>query len=299
MNPALQTNLIAIHHQAGEDWLNNLPSFLQLHASKLGITFMQPFSNLSYHYVAPVIMPNGETAVFKCTIPNSEFERDVNALLTFDSNTSVKVFAHDTNQGWALLEHCQPGIDLTNVDDSIAINAIAHLLSTRISTPSEKLTYAFPSISDWLQRLNNPVNHSEQSIHTNNAQSIKQDLLSDQQPQYLLHGDLHHANILTAQREPYLMIDPKGVIGESMYELTPMMYNPINDLIGEHSESRLRNRLQRRMSLIQSNINIDSHRLWLWCYVQACLSMCWFIDDNLAEHAAKMLHITKQFNHFI
>ena len=50
----------------------------------------------------------------------------------------------------------------------------------------------------------------------------------------LLHGDLHHDNILTATREPYLAIDPKGLVGNRAYDVTAAMLNPDNPLLAKN-----------------------------------------------------------------
>ena len=41
-----------------------------------------------------------------------------------------------------------------------------------------------------------------------------------------MHGDLHHDNIVSAQREPWLVIDPKGLVGDPGYETGPFINNP-------------------------------------------------------------------------
>lgn len=42
----------------------------------------------------------------------------------------------------------------------------------------------------------------------------------------VLHGDLHHDNVLRADREPWLAIDPHGLLGDPGYEIAPVLYNP-------------------------------------------------------------------------
>ena len=55
------------------------------------------------------------------------------------------------------------------------------------------------------------------------------ELLSSAGEPMLLHGDLHHYNILAAERQPWLAIDPKGVVGDPVYETGVFLYNRLTD----------------------------------------------------------------------
>src|SRR5438067_1309862 len=59
------------------------------------------------------------------------------------------------------------------------------------------------------------------------AEAIFAALLATQVAPVLLHGDLHHENILAAARQPWLAIDPKGVVGEPAYEAGALLRNPL------------------------------------------------------------------------
>lgn len=299
MKNTFSNNIISVHKQRGEMWLQQLPAFLEERANELSLVLHPPFADLTYHYTCPVRLNDGSNAVLKCTVPNSEFERDVNALLCFNNKTSITVLKHNINQGWILIEQCTPGTNLQDTSDEQSIAIITNLIANRLSEPSSNHCYEFPTVGRWLDRLDKPIANTLLDKHVKNCQHIKQDLLADQFTPLLLHGDLHHGNVLSAQREPYLMIDPKGVVGEALYELTPMMYNPITDLVNMSSDTALRKRLQRRLDIILDNITIDNKRLWYWCYVQACLAMCWFIDDDINKQAQSMLHLCEQFKQLI
>jgi streptomycin 6-kinase len=57
------------------------------------------------------------------------------------------------------------------------------------------------------------------------AERLSADLLESAATEVLLHGDLHHFNILSARREPWLCIDPKGMRGHPGYEVGPFLLN--------------------------------------------------------------------------
>lgn len=104
--------------------------------------------------------------------------------------------------------------------------------------------------------------------------TLRADLLSDPIPPMLLHGDFHHENILTAQRRPWLALDPKGVIGDPAYEVGAYLYNPIVENIAA------KNMVARRIDQFSEALAIDRQRLIKWGIVQAVLSAVWSYQDH-------------------
>jgi streptomycin 6-kinase len=93
----------------------------------------------------------------------------------------------------------------------------------------------------------------------------------------LLHGDLHHGNILTAQREPWLALDPKGVVGEAAYEVGAFLRNPMPRLLQGPDPGRL---LARRVDQMAEELGFDRERLLRWGIAQAVLSAWWSYEDH-------------------
>ncbi len=87
----------------------------------------------------------------------------------------------------------------------------------------------------------------------------------------LLHGDLHHDNILAAERAPWLALDPKGVAGEPAYEVGALMRNP---------RPQPAEVLARRASILAEVLDIDRQRILGWSFAQAVLSAWWNIEDQ-------------------
>ena len=58
------------------------------------------------------------------------------------------------------------------------------------------------------------------------AEALLAWLVPSQTGPVLLHGDLHHGNVLSARRRPWLAIDPKGVVGERAFDAGALLYNP-------------------------------------------------------------------------
>jgi streptomycin 6-kinase len=93
----------------------------------------------------------------------------------------------------------------------------------------------------------------------------------------LLHGDLHHDNILAAERQPWLAIDPKGLVGEPAYEVGAWLRNPLPQLLHRPQPGRV---LARRIDQFVEELGLDRTRVRDWGMAQAVLSVWWSIEDT-------------------
>jgi streptomycin 6-kinase len=94
--------------------------------------------------------------------------------------------------------------------------------------------------------------------------------------QVLLHGDLHHENILAAEREPWLAIDPKGVVGEPAYETGALLRNQLSVVLEASRPGKI---MERRVDQLSHELGIDRARVRGWGLAQAVLSVWWDIED--------------------
>ena len=109
-------------------------------------------------------------------------------------------------------------------------------------------------------------------------------------PDVLLHGDLHHYNVLQ-KGDAWVIIDPKGVIGETAYEVAAFIRNPIPELLRENNAIDI---IENRMEAFSHNCNIPKARIADWCFVQAVLSWVWALEDGCDTSYFEQL--TKVFN---
>jgi streptomycin 6-kinase len=93
----------------------------------------------------------------------------------------------------------------------------------------------------------------------------------------LLHGDLHYDNILAAERQPWLAIDPKGLVGEPAYETGALLYNPQPQLLDVPHPGRI---LARRVNQLAEELHLDRARVRGWGIVRAVLSAWWHMQST-------------------
>jgi len=93
----------------------------------------------------------------------------------------------------------------------------------------------------------------------------------------LFHGDLNPGNVVSAEREPWLAIDPKGEIGDPAGEVGPWFYNVSPHLLSQFS---LKSIFARRIDQFAAELGFDRKRIQAWAFVDAVLSACWSIEEG-------------------
>ena len=108
------------------------------------------------------------------------------------------------------------------------------------------------------------------------AQRIYSILCETQREPALLHGDLHHYNVLSDRARGWCAIDPKGVIGELEFELGAALRNPIDrpDLFASLAI------VERRLDQFGLVLGLDVGRARGWCFAQAVLAAIWNVEDG-------------------
>jgi streptomycin 6-kinase len=102
------------------------------------------------------------------------------------------------------------------------------------------------------------------------------ELAASQGDRKLLHGDLHHDNILWDATRDWVAVDPKGVIGEPAYEFGAMLRNPTeNPELFAHPSIAA-----RRASIIAERLACDADRVLAWGFAQGILSAVWALEDG-------------------
>jgi len=277
----------------GVEWLQRLPSLLAECEQRWHLTIDAPFPLLSYNYAAPARQKDGTRLVVKVCFPGKEFRTEVDALRIYDGQGAVKLLDFDDSMGVMLLEHLEPGTMLVTVKDDVAATSIAASLMKRIRrlAPSE---HSFPSVADWaggMSKLRSCFGGSTgpfPSRLVEEAERLFSELLSSMGEQVVLHGDLHHFNILAnaatwgnaAGGEEWLAIDPQGVIGEAEYETGALLRNPIPRI---YRAPHLEHLLARRMDQLADELAFDRQRIRSWAVAQAMLSVWWYFEDTCSS----------------
>jgi streptomycin 6-kinase len=179
-----------------------------------------------------------------------------------------------------LLERLQPGNSLADLSlaggDEEAIEILAGVIR-KMSAPV--IPDGCPKLDDWGKGFERYLASGDERISrrlVGAAQRVFAELSASQTRTRLLHGDLHHYNVLFDSQRGWLAIDPKGVIGEVEYEIGAILRNPF-----ERPDLFLaRPVIERRLKQFTSNLSINYERTVAWVFAQAVLSAIWCVEDE-------------------
>jgi streptomycin 6-kinase len=198
----------------------------------------------------------------------------------FGGRGVVRVYEHVG--GAALLERALPGEPLAALvlrgDDEEATSILAALIGRMLPHAPPA---SCPTVQDWAlgfaRQLERDTALPPRELVTA-AQRVYAELCATQRNPSLLHGDLHHHNVLFDAHRGWLAIDPKGVIGELEYEVGAALRNPVErpDLFATLAIA------ERRLALFGNSLGIDIDRARAWAFAQAVLAVIWSIEDDVS-----------------
>ncbi len=270
------------HEVFGEDgraWLEGLPAAVDALARRWSFTPGHPFA-LSYNYVLRGWRAGGQPVVFKIGVPRPEITREIEALRCYDGRGICRLLEADVEAGAMLLEALRPGTMLAELDDDELATAIGAGVMQGLFRPLPK-EHPFVPVETWAADLEAiprfPGGTPLPAGLVDRARGLFAELFASAAPPVLIHGDLHHFNILAAGREPWLAIDPKGMAGEPAYEVGAFLRNPFPAFPARPDAGRL---LARRVDQFAERLDLDRGRLIGYGIAQAVLSAWWSVEDH-------------------
>jgi streptomycin 6-kinase len=288
--------IIGVHQEKGELWLKNFDGLIKYCEEKWGFRVQTPFS-LSFNFVAPVIFADGKEAVLKMGVPSKEIDTEIAALNLYRGNGVVRLIESDSERGILLLERLIPGNRLNSIKNDEEATLLAASVMRKIKVPAPRMSI-FPSVAQWakgLEKLRTHFKGGTGPIPENmveKAESLYDKLLPTAKNLHLLHGDLHHENIISAEREPWLAIDPKGLIGEPEYEVVSYL---MNQLPLENPVSII----TRRVKLFVKELQLNEKRILAWAYCHAILAAWWCIEDHDEDGAEGCIRTATLFDQLL
>ncbi len=281
MNDAFKKNALS-RGEEGEKWLLKIPEIIATYEKKWSLKVLPPFP-LSYNYVAPATRSDGTEAVLKIGFPKDrEFFTEVEALRMYNGDGVERLIETNEVDAVILIERVMPGVPLSTIhDDEKATRILASVIKKlRKPVPAKN---SFIPIKEWTNAI---IRYKKRFINTegplpahlvDTADKLFNELISTSEEVILIHGDLHHDNVLSSHRNGWLAIDPKGIVAEPAYETAAMLRNPHSFLMGK---SNLQGILSKRISILSAELGINPDRIRKWGIAQTILSTIWSIEEN-------------------
>jgi streptomycin 6-kinase len=199
-------------------------------------------------------------------------------LEAFDGRGCVRVLEY-TDQT-VLMERVEPGDSLAALAVSGRDDEATRILTDviRRMSPNPPPPHAVP-VADLARAFGQYLESGHAGIPrllVDLAQQTYAGLCASQGQTRLLHGDLHHYNVLRDDTRGWIAIDPKGLIGELEYELGAALRNPIE---APHLFAS-RDTFERRLTQFGAALGLDTERIRRWAFAQAVLAAIWSVEDG-------------------
>ncbi|MCE2730634.1 MAG: phosphotransferase [Rickettsiaceae bacterium] len=278
------TNILNIYKDKGKKWLTDLPTIIKRLASEYNLSGLKPLSNLSYNYVLSGFLGN-RPIILKLGLDNDALKQEASSLQAFAEFGGIKVLV--AKKGFLLLEKAIPGISLKSyfpLQDNDSVEIACNIINLLHQAPIPK-NPQFPDIQDWLRSLDHDTSNKNLKNYLQKARYIRNQLLATAPDPVLLHGDLHHENIIK-HGDNWVVIDSKGVTGEPAYEVAAFIRNPIPELLKSRNMASI---INNRIAYFAYKLKIKPERIEGWCFVQAVLAWVWILEDGGNEKCFKYL----------
>jgi streptomycin 6-kinase len=205
----------------------------------------------------------------------------------------IKPLAIDERLNAILLPFIKLGVPLYAFADDEKQTQIAADLIMNMPVSSAK-DYKFPLLTDWFRKISEFPDENKSLIpskHLVDAAHIFGELQKEEFSPCLMHGDLHHHNILQSS-DSWIVIDPKGVIGNPLYETACFLYNPSPKILRQNAEKIL----GKRIEIFADILPYQPEEIAAMAYCQSVLSSVWCIEDrqNCWQNAISFAEIFKR-----
>ena len=204
-------------------------------------------------HVVRVAQADGTPAVLKIFWPHHEAEQEADALQRWDGDGAVKLLARDDERHALLLERCEPGSFLSTASDPVGV--LVELMP-RLWRSGDGFLSLEAETEIWAEYMHRAPDHRFRDV----ALGTISELAPTQGEQVLVNQDLHGENVLAAQREPWLVIDPKPLAGEREFSVAPI----VRSFELGHSKRDVLHRLDR----LTSELGLDRDRALGWTVAQ-------------------------------
>jgi streptomycin 6-kinase len=269
-----------------QSWMASLPRVVAELAQRWSLTVGEPFQpGGRTAWVAPASAGTGGNLVLKVARRHPEATHEADGLSEWNGDGTVRLYATadlDDTIG-LLLERCVPGNSLADRPEPEQDVVIATLLRRlwREPTPGHPFLPLQEMCDQWADEFERKTEAGRGNLDPGLAREgieLFRTLPSTAERHVLLCTDLHADNVLAAQREPWLVIDPKPYVGDPTYDALQHMLN---------CEQRLDDDpcgLARRMADL---LDLDSERLLLWLFARCVQeSLDWPLHAAVARRLA-------------
>lgn len=256
----------------GRAWLETLPGVVREAAALWSLRLGSPYDGSHVSLVLPATRADGTEVVLKVQVPHRESDHEASALRLWEGAGAVRLLAHAPEIHALLLERCTPGTHLATLDADDALGVFVALLPRLWVPAAGPFTTLAAEARGWAEELPATWRRAgrpfERSL-LDAAVGVLLDLAASQEESVLLHQDLHGDNVLRAEREPWLAIDPKPLVGERAFGVAP--------IVRAYELGHDRRAVHHRLERLTDELGLDRERARGWAFGQ---TLAWAFEED-------------------
>lgn len=260
---------------SGRAWLNRLPGLVETARKRFDLQSVGPPFTGGYVSLVLPARRGSENVALKLQFVHRESRHEADALELWNGEGACRLLDQDPELGALLLERCRPGRYLAEATDTDQLSILANLLHKLLVPAQAPFTPLNQEAAGWVSSIEKDWRAAGRPCEkqlVDAAIAAVEDLESEETGSVLLHQDLHGHNILSAEREPWLAIDPKPLVGDPAFALSPI----VRSFEFGHTRTASLYRLDR----LSEELELDRDRARLWTIAQ---TMAWAFDSMYSE----------------
>ncbi|MEV0296394.1 aminoglycoside phosphotransferase family protein [Nocardia sp. NPDC050710] len=261
--------------ERGRAWITALPGLVDELLHRWSCTPTGSVMHGQVGIVIPVRHRELPSAVIKVSFPHPGNVHEPDSYATWNGQGAVRLYARDDDNFAMLLERASQRtlVTITDPEEALTIQGrLSHRLAVAAPPGLPKLS---DRVDDWEREILSTAaafGHPLPRKVLNAAVATLRELGPDQ-PDFLVHGDLHDANIVASDREPWLAIDPKSFVGDPAHDALNVIRSPrFENLL---RSSNMRPTVLGFLDIFCDAARIDSERVRRWTQVGAVREAMW------------------------
>jgi streptomycin 6-kinase len=264
----------------GQDWADSLPALVEHAREQWHLRIGDPFEGGHTAWVAPAQRADGSSCVLKLPYPDDESMHEPDALELWAGDGAVRLLARDEATRALLLERLRPGTSLLAVADGEHALSVACGVLRRLWRPAPSghpFVTAQACAAHWAVDIERQYREQAGPFDVallRAAASAFERLSAYDGESVVLHQDFHRGNVLQAQREPWLAIDPKPLAGERAFDARWLLY----DLL--HTEPRSPLPVMGLLGRLAGEFSLEPERIRLWTLARAVENVLWCYESG-------------------
>ncbi|MFD3675672.1 aminoglycoside phosphotransferase family protein [Streptomyces sp. NPDC058613] len=280
--------------EAGRAWIAALPQLAAAFLDRWELKRDGAAGSGEASLVLPVVRRDGTRAALRFQMPREETAAALIGLRTWNGDGVVRLLDHDPVSATMLLERLDGSRTLESVeDDDTAMGILAGLLARLVRVPAPQGLRGLGDIAaEMLEQVPRAVSAlvdpaDQRRLHT--WASAVEELVGEPGDR-MLHWDLHYGNVLAAEREPWLAIDPEPLAGDPGFDLWPALDSGWEELAATGDDLRV---VRRRFDLLTEALGLDRDRAAGWTMGRLLQNSLWDIEDGSAVLAPSQIAVAE------